>query len=174
MCSRTLLRQRAVRGSWQTRSDSLLVQLERDVGSADVAMVSEGQLYVPSARRLPLGMHSVSQHLERLLRDKGVLVPDASALSVLRNAVIRVADSAEEARELLSKVLPLISMLLRRTCVGPNLSALGSKASSRAVGQRVLWHAGCREQQPLQRRTPCRTGRASLWAVRALSWLRPW
>ena len=139
-----------------------------------MAMVSEGQLYVPSARRLPFGMHSVSQHLQRLLRDKGVAVPDASALSVLRNAVIRVADSAEEARELLSKVPSLTSMLLRVPHVWPDVVELGSKASSRAVGPRLPWHAGCREQQPLQRRTPCQTGRASLWAERASSWLRPW
>ena len=66
--------------------------------------MSEGQLYVPGTRRLPFGALSVSRHLAKRLQQRGVPVPDPAALDVLRDTIVRVADTAEEAQALISKV----------------------------------------------------------------------
>ena len=84
---------------------SIICMVQRSVTlHPDIATVSEGQLYVPGTRRLPFGALSVSRYLAERLQQRGVPVPDPAALDVLRDTIVRVADTAEEAQALMSKV----------------------------------------------------------------------
>jgi hypothetical protein len=47
---------------------------------ADVSMVVDGLLYLPSVRRLPFGGRDVTEHLRRLLAARGFVIDDLSAL----------------------------------------------------------------------------------------------
>ena len=49
---------------------------------ADVSMVVDGLLYLPSVRRLPFGGRDVTKHLRRLLAARGIVIDDLSALQV--------------------------------------------------------------------------------------------
>jgi Actin len=44
--------------------------------TADVSMVVDGLLYLPSVRRLPFGGRDVTQHLQQLLAARGVIIDD--------------------------------------------------------------------------------------------------
>ena len=62
-----------------------------------------------SATRLDFGLHSVLSQLQQLFEARGVGSLGVSALEVLRNAVLRVAESATEAKSILSKVCTVCS-----------------------------------------------------------------
>ena len=73
---------------------------------ADIATVLEGQLVASSVTRLPFGMHSVSQHLQKLLTSSAAAQLSEAALDVFRNAIIRVAESDEDFNSQAGKVQP--------------------------------------------------------------------
>lgn len=91
--------------------------------SADVSAALDGQLLSPSATQVDFGLHSVLQMLAQLLEARGCTLRDSLALAVLRNAILRVADSAEEVNDILSKV-SLRQMNSALAC--PNQTSKGS------------------------------------------------
>ena len=64
---------RSVQTSWCSTSRHLL-------RTADVSMVVDGLLYLPSVRRLPFGGRDVTEHLRRLLAARDVVIDDPGAL----------------------------------------------------------------------------------------------
>jgi hypothetical protein len=71
-----------------------------------VVTIADSQVGLPSARRVNFGMHDLSQHLAKMLGSGGdaAAALSDSALTLLRNSVLRVAASAGEAKEVLAKV----------------------------------------------------------------------
>lgn len=81
-----------------------VLQAKAAVFLVDISAVAEGQLISPSARRLNFGLQSVSQQLGKLLLAKGCTAQAPDTLDILRNAILRVAESAAEAGHILGQV----------------------------------------------------------------------
>ena len=102
---------------------------------ADISTVSDGQLVASSARRLAFGLHTILAQLGLLLEARGVASLGASALEVLRNAILRVTESAAKARTILSKVSAAHSPFLQNLPEPQKTSASISEADA------IMWGA---------------------------------
>ncbi len=65
---------------------------------ADVAVVVDGQLYLPSVRRLPAGGRQVTERLRQLLAARGLQINDAAVLQGLKEACMDAEDGGGEAQ----------------------------------------------------------------------------
>jgi hypothetical protein len=82
----------SVRSARDKPSDKASQTSRRLLRTADVSMVVDGLLYLPSVRRLPFGGRDVTEHLQRLLAARGVVVDDLSTLQVSSGVEGRPSD----------------------------------------------------------------------------------
>lgn len=82
------------------------------MGPADVSLVVEGQLYLPSARRLPSGGRDAARHLQRLLEARGEPPLEQPAARALLEACCR-ADDGDGGAQVTDQLFILLRHSLR-------------------------------------------------------------
>lgn len=64
---------------------------------ADISLVVDGQLYLPSVQRLPFGGQHVTRHLQQWLAARGVVIDDLAVVEGLKEACVTAEESADKA-----------------------------------------------------------------------------
>lgn len=63
---------------------------------ADISLVVDGQLYMPSMRRLPFGGRDVTWHLQQRLAVRGIAIDDLAVVEGLKEACATAGESGDK------------------------------------------------------------------------------